>query len=473
MRATLAMVALVVTSMVAVSFLIPLGMLVRTQVEVGATTLAERRAVAVVPALTLAPQPGELAVAVSGMRPADRPCVHLPEGQVVGDSHAPQEMLARVVRERQSVSGDVPGGWAYLQPVLLDDARVAVVEEFVPQSELTRGVAGAWTVMALLAVCLVIASVLVADRLGARMVRASRGLSRASAALGAGDLAVRVEPAGPAELHEAGLAFNAMADRVAGLLASERELVADLSHRLRTPLMALTVASERIGPVPGSAQLDAAVSQLESELDSIIRAAQTPRSTRAAQPGPGVAGADPAGPDPALPQVSCRVAEVAGRRVGFWSMLAEQQGRPCTFGATDEPTRVQLPEDDLAAVVDALVGNVFRHTPQGTAFAVSVLRTAQDVVLVVEDAGPGIADPDGALSRGASTGGSTGLGLDIAHSAAGATRGRLRVLRSTRLGGARIEVVLGLASEPRRGRAASWGHRRRRALERRRQRREV
>ncbi|MEV4613562.1 HAMP domain-containing sensor histidine kinase [Kitasatospora sp. NPDC049258] len=469
MRATLAMVALVVTSMVAVSFLIPFGLLVRTQVETQATTIAERRAVAVVPALVLSPQPGELAVAVAGMRPADRPCVHLPEGQVVGETHAPAELLERVVRDRQSVSGDVPGGWVYLQPVLLDGARVAVVEEFVPQAELTRGVARAWTVMVLLAVCLVISSVLVADRLGSRMVRASRGLSRASAALGAGDLEVRVEPAGPAELHEAGLAFNAMADRVTQLLASERELVADLSHRLRTPLMALTVASERIGPVPGSPQLGSAVRQLESELDSIIRAAQTPRSTRPAPSGAGADGRDATGAGPAA---SCRVAEVAGRRVGFWSMLAEQQGRACTFLATDEPTRVQLPEDDLAAVVDALVGNVFRHTPQGTAFGVSVLRTAQSVVLVVEDAGPGIADPDGALSRGASTGGSTGLGLDIAHSAANATRGRVRLLRS-RLGGAHVEVVLGLAPDPERGLAASWGHRRRRVVERRRLRRQA
>ncbi|MFJ1704797.1 ATP-binding protein [Kitasatospora sp. NPDC088346] len=467
MRATLAMVALVVTSMVAVSFLIPLGLLVRTQVETQATIVAERRAVAVLPAMVLSSQPGELAVAVSAIPRGERPCVHLPEGQVVGVSHAPENLLARTVTDRKSAAGTVPGGWVYLQPVLLDGGRVAVVEEFVPHAELTRGVTKAWTVMGLLAVCLVIASVVVADRLGSRMVGASRGLSRASTALGAGDLAVRVEPAGPTELYEAGVAFNTMADRVSQLLASERELVADLSHRLRTPLMALTVASERIGRVPGSDQLESAVGQLESELDSIIRAAQTPLSTRAAQPAPGEAGPKTLGPT-----ASCRVAEVAGRRVGFWSMLAEQQGRPCAFAATDEPTPVQLPEDDLAAVVDALVGNVFRHTPQGTAFGVSVRRTAQSVVLVVEDAGPGIADPDGAVSRGASSGGSTGLGLDIAHSAANATRGHVRLGRS-RLGGAHIEVVLGLAPDQDRGLAASWGHRRRRALENRRLRRQV
>lgn len=479
MRATLAMVALVVTSMVAVSFLIPLALLASRQAESRATGAAEQRAVSAIPALALASQPERLAKAITGPGSQDGLCVHLPDGQVIGRTHASAQLLARVARDTRTASGNVPDGWTYLQPVLLDQGRMAVVESFVPREELTRGVARSWTVMSALAICLVISSVLVADRLGARVVRASLGLSRASAALGAGDLAVRVTPAGPPELYEAGLAFNMMADRVTQLLATERELVADLSHRLRTPLMALSLAAERIGPVQGAPRLTAAIHQLESELDSIIRAARTPLSTR--PPGTGLwdgrpggradsgssdgGGADGrlagGGPAGAQGRTACLVTEVAARRVGFWSMLAEQQGRACNFTATDEPTPVQLPEDDLAAVVDALVGNVFRHTPPGTGFAVSVRRTAQSVVLVVEDAGRGIADPDSALSRGVSAGGSTGLGLDIARSAAAATRGELRVLRSS-TGGAQVEVVLGLAREPGRGLGRAWSHRRRR-----------
>ncbi|MFD0346664.1 ATP-binding protein [Kitasatospora aburaviensis] len=131
-------------------------------------------------------------------------------------------------------------------------------------------------------------------------------------------------------------------------------------------------------------------------------------------------------------------------RAGFWATLAGHQDRACRLEITTEPTPVQLPADDLTAVIDSLVGNVFRHTPAGTAFAVRVERTAQSVELTVEDAGPGIDDPDGALARGASTG-STGLGLDIARRAAAATAGGLRIDRG-RLGGARITLSLGLAA---------------------------
>ncbi|MFI9275936.1 sensor histidine kinase [Kitasatospora sp. NPDC052896] len=457
MRRTLAMVALAVTAMVALSFLIPLAVLLRTQVRTQATQSAEQRTAAVAPVLALSTQPADLRGVVSGVDPTGRLCVHLPGGVLIGTSHAPGALLAQATGQRESIARDVPGGWDYLQPVLLAQDRVAVVEEFVPQAALTQGVATGWTVMSLLALGLVTGSVLVADRLAAQLVRSARSLSRASNTLGGGDLDVRVAPGGPPELHEAGLAFNAMADRITQLLATERELVADLSHRLRTPLMALHLAAEQIGPVAGAQRITSAVHHLEGELDSIILAARTPLAVRPPQRGDGQgrgAGrrARPVGG-------FTEATEVAAHRVGFWSVLAEQQDRGCGFTATDEPTPVRVPEDDLAAVVDALVGNVFRHTPQGTAFAVTVERTAQSVLLLVDDAGPGIADPRSALSRGVSVGGSTGLGLDIARQAAAATGGQLRILRGP-LGGARVEVTLGLAAESGGGGRRRWRHRR-------------
>ena len=62
--------------------------------------------------------------------------------------------------------------------------------------------------------------------------------------------------------------------------------------------------------------------------------------------------------------------------------------------------------------------------------------------LIVEDAGPGIAEPAAALRRGASTGGSTGLGLDIARRAAESSGGAVRISRGT-LGGARVWLRFG------------------------------
>ena len=69
-------------------------------------------------------------------------------------------------------------------------------------------------------------------------------------------------------------------------------------------------------------------------------------------------------------------------------MLAEEQERPVRQDLPDAPVRVPVSADDLAAAVDALLGNVFAHTPNGTGFAV-VVRPGPVPALVVEDSGTG------------------------------------------------------------------------------------
>lgn len=63
------------------------------------------------------------------------------------------------------------------------------------------------------------------------------------------------------------------------------------------------------------------------------------------------------------------------------------------------------------------------------------------MVLVVEDAGPGIGNPAAVVERGHSRRDSTGLGLDIARRTAETAAGRLDIAPSA-LGGARIELTL-------------------------------
>ncbi|MFD3542437.1 ATP-binding protein [Streptomyces sp. NPDC058662] len=445
MRRSLAGVALAVTSMVALSFLIPLAALVMSLVKEQSVTAAEQRAAALAPVLTLTTDRAALRESAAGLDATEHLVIHLPDAQTLGRTQAPAALLERARRGRESISQQISSGWICLQPVVLPGDRVAVIENFVPEEELSRGVKASWAVMALLAVGLIGGSVLVADRLGAKVVRSSKNLAQASRALGEGDLDTRVDPGGPKELRDAGVAFNAMAHRMTELLAVERELVADLSHRLRTPLTALHLASERMAGTPESARVEAAVDALETELHAIITAARTPLAV--GPMGQGLLGNEAgthrhtavAGPsDP-----RCEAADVIRRRTAFWAVLAEQQERLCSLTITQEPTAVSLSDDDVAAVVDALIGNVFRHTAPGTPFGVHVVRTAQAVELVVEDAGPGIPEPDRALSRGGSTG-SSGLGLDIARRAAAVTRGSMRIARGPR-GGAHITVVFALA----------------------------
>lgn len=243
---------------------------------------------------------------------------------------------------------------------------------------------------------------------------------------------MRVPEEGPTELRSAATAFNSMADQVVQLLANERELAADLSHRLRTPLTVLRLNTASLGDGDAADQTREAVAQLEGEVDTIIR---TAREQRAQSPG-------------ATATTASDAAEVIRERMRFWSALAEDEGREARVAGVERPVRVPVARAELAAAVDAMLGNVFRHTPEGTAFSVDVHSggpASQAVIVLVSDAGPGIGDPATALRRGHGDGGpgSTGLGLDIVRRVAESTGGDVRLGRSI-LGGTEVRVWLAL-----------------------------
>jgi signal transduction histidine kinase len=265
-------------------------------------------------------------------------------------------------------------------------------------------------------------TILMADRLARSVVRPVRAMADAAIRLGEGDLTVRVEPEGPHEIAHVASAFNRLGQRVGELLTTERELVADLSHRLRTPLTALRLDSEAIrDPVDGE-RIREGVDELQRAVDMTIRRAR------------GHVGSDFGAHSDA--------AQVAKARLDFWAPLAEDQGRSWSFDATPGPHPVPVAADDLEAVVDALLGNVFAHTDEGTPFRVLVDgRPGGGTRLVVEDRGPGLAPS--LVERGVSGGGSTGLGLDIARRTAEAAGGSLRIRRAkgrSKGTGARVEL---------------------------------
>lgn len=223
-------------------------------------------------------------------------------------------------------------------------------------------------------------------------------------------------------------------------------MAADLSHRLRTPLTVLRLNAASLGDGPAAEQTRAAVEQLEREVDTIIRTA------REAKPQTAVAG----------PGAGCDAAEVVRERMAFWSALAEDEGRKWRVAGVERPVRIPVARADLAAALDALLGNVFRHTAEGTAFAVDVHNGEDAVIVLVSDAGPGIADPEAAMARGRGSGsdGSTGLGLDIVRRLAESTGGDVR-LGSSVLGGTEVRIWIQLnGRDARDGRASGRkGHR--------------
>jgi signal transduction histidine kinase len=428
MRWALVKVALAVTSMVTLAFLIPLGFAVDRFADQRALTAAQSRIAAVEPLLAVTTEAEPLERALATLPGPQNVAILLPDGSLIGVSHASAEQLSLASALGQAQTVDVPGGSELLQPELVGGGERTLIAVYIDSAEASSGVIRAWLVLGGVAVTLILGSILLADQLGARLVRSTRHLAEASRQLGDGDVGVRITTQGPYELREVGQAFNAMADRVVHLLATERELVADLSHRLRTPLTALRLNAAALGGAPAADATRDAISKLEQEVDAIIRSA---RQGSAAG--------------------SCDLATVVTERMAFWSALAEDQERPWQLAGATGPAPVGVPAPELAAALDAVLGNVFRHTPEGTAFQVTVHTEAETSTVLVDDSGPGLAQPDLALRRGAGSGGigSTGLGLDIVRKLAERAGGRLAI-DSSPLGGAQVHFSLPLLKTVRR-----------------------
>jgi signal transduction histidine kinase len=416
------------TSLVLIAFLVPLALLLRTvaadRAVQGATTEAQSLS-----SLVATADRDALGLALQQLNSASTGSVtlFLSDGTRLG-APADRTPLVELGALGRSESATVAGGREIVFAVRDRAGAAAVIRTFVPEAELNRGVPMAWLLLGALGVVLLGVSLAVADRLARSLVRSTADLAAVSHRLARGELDARADPGAPAELGVVADAVNVLATRIAELLREERETVADLAHRVRTPLTALRLEAEALPATDHAARIGAGVDAVQRAVTQAIEQARR----RGSGPEAGRAGSD--------------AAVVVRERVAFWAVLAEDTDRETTVEIAPGPLLVALPAADLGACVDALLGNVFAHTPDGTAFSVRLAhRPGGGARLVVADAGPGIPAGSAAVRRGASGGGSTGLGLDIARRSADQAGGRLTLGMSAE-GGLEVVVDLGPAS---------------------------
>ncbi|MEO3936459.1 HAMP domain-containing sensor histidine kinase [Dermatophilaceae bacterium Soc4.6] len=421
----IALLVAATTSAVVVALILPLCFLVASLARDRATTRAHEQAQHVATMLATFDNETVLARAVADLD-ARGPHVAVvrADGTVLGSaviSPSAASLVQRARAELSAFTAPADGGIASL--VAVGSATgVSVVVASVSDDEVHSGVSRAWALLAALGLVLVAMSVVVALRMGRFISVPVTEVARVAHRLREGDVAARAVPGGPPETAELGRALNALADRIHELVGEEREQVADLGHRLRTPVTALRLDADLVTDADVRDRLRAHVDHLQRSIDVVVREARR-----------GVVDGIP---------VTTVVAPVVAERIAFWAALAEDQSRrlDLDLGGGGEGAAL-LAVGDLRELVDTLLDNVFAHTPEGTPVRVAVTQGGQssDVVVVVEDGGPGLVTPW--RGRGHSDAGSTGLGLDIVHRIAQAAGGRVDLDRSS-LGGLRVTISL-------------------------------
>ncbi len=421
MRRRIGWVVAATTSAVVLVFVIPLCLLVRSMAEdrgIASANQEARNVAILVSGLYDNPRLADLVAAVDQRAPA-RTSVLTAQGEVLG---VPAPGMADDPRVKQAQDGQaftvVDGTGAQILVPVVTPEGTDVVRTTVSTATLRQGVTRAWLGITALGLGLLVAAVVIADRLGRRVSTPVTDVAAAAHRLREGDLDARAEPSGPPETRELAEALNRLAARITELLAAERAAVGDLSHRLRTPVTALRLDAEAVDDAALAERLQQHIGQLQRTVDAIVKEARRPvRSDM---------------------RSGCDATAVVRERAAFWSALAEDQERPFEVDLPAERAPVVLDAGDVRDIVDVLVDNVFAHTPEATPLSVTLRHEDGHLMLTVADRGPGLATrPTASADRT----GFSGLGLQIVRRTVNAFGGHV-VVDSAPGGGTRVSVDL-------------------------------
>jgi two-component system sensor histidine kinase CpxA len=242
------------------------------------------------------------------------------------------------------------------------------------------------------------------------------------------------------EVGQLGRDFNAMAERLEGMVKAQQRLLGDISHELRSPLarlgVALGLARQRSG-----AEANGALDRIERESDNLNEMiSQLLELTRLES---GTDGRKRTDVD--LTALVRDVAEDANYE-------ARSQNRSVQVVSSDTCS-INGVEELLRSAVENVVRNAVRYAPEGTAVEVALRKQNGNAVISVRDRGKGV--PEEALekifrpfyrtedARDRQSGGGTGLGLAITERAVRMHGGSVEATNAAD-GGLSIEMRLDL-----------------------------
>src|SRR6516162_868009 len=215
MRLRVVLLVAATSSLVLVSFLVPLALVLRTFAADRAVSTATLQAQNLAPLVTSL-GPGGLRLAVGQVNAENRNTpvtVFMPSGTELGPPAA-RTASVQLAAKGRSFTVITPAGAEVLVSVSGMPAGTAVIRVFVPTAQLRHGVARAWLLLGGLGLGLLALSVLVADQLARSLVRPIVALAEASDLLATGDLNARAAVAGPPEVRRAGTGLNRLAARI-------------------------------------------------------------------------------------------------------------------------------------------------------------------------------------------------------------------------------------------------------------------
>lgn len=228
-----------------------------------------------------------------------------------------------------------------------------------------------------------------------------------------GNLEARVSPQlgnRADELADLGREFDHMAVRIEGLISSQKRLLADISHELRSPLARLTVALE-LARKSADGKAVSALNRIEQETERVNQLVGQLLTLTKLESG-----------SEHVPPEIVVLEEIVQQVIDDADYEAKPLHR-CVKAIELDHCRVRGSVELLRSAVENVIRNAVRYTAEGTSVEVALRWRMDTAVLTVRDHGPGV--PDAELqhifepfyrvseARERASGG-VGLGLSIA-----------------------------------------------------------
>ena len=326
--------------------------------------------------------------------------------------------------------------YAVANPIVIGDKDPTPIGAIVVATKKTDVRAAVISLIGRLAVAGVL-GLLIAGLLGwylsRRIVRPVLQLSDAADAVARGQYDVTVPQNAAGELGLLSDRFGQMASRLGEVEKMERNFLMSVSHELRTPLTAIRghVAALLEGVVDDPEQREQSLETVEAEAQRLERLV---------------------GDILDLAKLDAHRFTVLREEVDMeqlvelaYDTFAEQaRERSIDYRVEVRAKPVIITDGDrVLQIVDNLLSNAFRATPDGGRIQLELAQQNGTVQVAVEDTGPGIppADRERLFRPFVSGGGGTGLGLTIAKELSGALGGRIG-LSSVVGQGSRFELEL-------------------------------
>ncbi len=291
-------------------------------------------------------------------------------------------------------------------PIIHNDRTAGAVRVTQSVDAVHQAVLHAELALALIGLIVLAIGMLAGGVLAAQIGRPLRRLEVVARRVSQGDLTARARVEGSLEQRSLSSSFNEMTDRIARLLAAQREFVADASHQLRTPLTGLRLRLEeaKATMAGGDAanELDAGIREVDrlshmvDELLLLSRAGER-HSTGA-------------------PLDLGDLAAAARRR---WLPEPTGLGINLETRRDRDPGSVWAAHEDVECALDVLIDNALRYSPSGSTVTIASAPGRIDI----HDRGAGITEEDRAFvfdrfhrgSAGKVGPSGHGLGLAIAQ----------------------------------------------------------